>query len=211
MSQRAPAPGWYPDPGSSWHYRYWDGSTWTEHVAPVSGGMAGPGAGGVRPLPFAGVRAAFGRRALGYVVDLLVLAVPTLSVFVAAIIVLVATTPGDGSGSPNPVGILLFIAGYGVAFLTPFAYSGYFMTNGRRTFGQRVAKLRLVDAQTGAPVTVGKVLLRTLIAGIASGQVVGLGTGGRCGTARAARGTTWSPAASCSTSADPPRPPVTGR
>jgi hypothetical protein len=27
------APGWYPDPGGRYEYRYWDGATWTEHVS----------------------------------------------------------------------------------------------------------------------------------------------------------------------------------
>lgn len=27
-------PGWYPDPGGSWQRRWWNGSTWTEHLAP---------------------------------------------------------------------------------------------------------------------------------------------------------------------------------
>ncbi|MEJ6488243.1 DUF2510 domain-containing protein [Leucobacter sp. USCH14] len=33
-SAGAPAAGWYPDPAGSGLLRYWDGSTWTEHLAP---------------------------------------------------------------------------------------------------------------------------------------------------------------------------------
>ena len=29
----APAPDWYPDPMGRHEYRYWDGTTWTDHVA----------------------------------------------------------------------------------------------------------------------------------------------------------------------------------
>src|SRR5687767_5781002 len=41
-----PAPNWYPDPGRSGGFRYWDGRQWTEHTA------AGPAAaGGGWPAP----------------------------------------------------------------------------------------------------------------------------------------------------------------
>lgn len=30
----SPAPGWYPDPGSTDQIRYWDGAAWTDHTAP---------------------------------------------------------------------------------------------------------------------------------------------------------------------------------
>jgi Domain of unknown function (DUF4328)/Protein of unknown function (DUF2510) len=35
----ADGPGWYPDPSRRFDHRYWDGSTWTEHVS--RGGVAG--------------------------------------------------------------------------------------------------------------------------------------------------------------------------
>jgi hypothetical protein len=30
------APGWYPDPSQPGMQRWWDGSTWSEHVAPMA-------------------------------------------------------------------------------------------------------------------------------------------------------------------------------
>jgi len=33
------APGWHPDPYGRWQVRWWDGATWTDHVA--SGGRRG--------------------------------------------------------------------------------------------------------------------------------------------------------------------------
>jgi hypothetical protein len=41
-----PAAGWYPDPEDATQQRYWDGTQWTEHRAPLSGG---PAAGGQPP------------------------------------------------------------------------------------------------------------------------------------------------------------------
>lgn len=39
-----PSPGWYPDPQMADTVRYWDGSRWTEHVAPAgqSAGLQTP-------------------------------------------------------------------------------------------------------------------------------------------------------------------------
>jgi len=30
-----PSPDWYPDPGVAGQWRYWDGASWTMHVAPM--------------------------------------------------------------------------------------------------------------------------------------------------------------------------------
>ncbi|MDY7105776.1 MAG: DUF4870 domain-containing protein [Actinomycetota bacterium] len=42
--QQAATPGWYPVDAQ--HQRYWDGNTWTDHVAPLAGAAAAPGAAG---------------------------------------------------------------------------------------------------------------------------------------------------------------------
>jgi hypothetical protein len=36
-----PSPGWYPDPQVGGQQRWWDGTAWTDHTAPLCG--AGPG------------------------------------------------------------------------------------------------------------------------------------------------------------------------
>jgi hypothetical protein len=45
-----PPPGWYPDPEQPANVRWWDGTTWTVHRAPVwqppVGAWAGPGSAG---------------------------------------------------------------------------------------------------------------------------------------------------------------------
>jgi hypothetical protein len=36
MNQPMPEPGWYPDPGGTPQFRYWDGYGWTDHFSPVA-------------------------------------------------------------------------------------------------------------------------------------------------------------------------------
>lgn len=51
-------PGWYPDPSAPGTQRYWDGSAWTDHTAPIGGGdttgavPAYPAGVGSDPLPY---------------------------------------------------------------------------------------------------------------------------------------------------------------
>lgn len=42
-------PGWYPDPGAPAQLRWWDGSRWTPHTAPLAGA---PARGGYPPWPY---------------------------------------------------------------------------------------------------------------------------------------------------------------
>jgi len=177
-----PAPGWYADPHNGWQYRYWDGMVWTEHTAPAA--AAGPtptGAKIVPPLPFPAVRAEFGRRALGYIVDWLVIVVPLIIVFGIAIFAFVASvsttadSSSDGSSATGLVFILVLFGVEGLLVLGPLLYNGYFTSGGRRTVGQRVAGLRVVHARTGDPLTLGWGFLRALVAGFGSGQLFGLG------------------------------------
>lgn len=44
-----PPPGWFPDPGGKHEHRYWDGSTWTDHVADHGRQGVDPLAGAVVP------------------------------------------------------------------------------------------------------------------------------------------------------------------
>jgi uncharacterized protein YxjI len=42
MTQTTPPAGWFPDPAGQFHQRYWDGSTWTEHVVGDGGQTTSP-------------------------------------------------------------------------------------------------------------------------------------------------------------------------
>lgn len=163
----APA-GWYPDPSAGPRWRYWDGGSWTHHVAPQTGGREAV-------LPFAGQRAEFGRRALGLLVDAVLVSAPTTALFFGLFIAWVASNSGAGR-DPNLASFFaVLLPVQGIAFVAPLLYNGLLVANGRRTVGQRAIGLRVVDATTGQAISVGRGLLRALVAGIGSGQIMGLG------------------------------------
>ena len=56
QSPAAPA-GWYPHPEMAETVRYWDGSVWTDHVAPAAGQGAAPNA---VPCPYCATQIAPG-------------------------------------------------------------------------------------------------------------------------------------------------------
>jgi uncharacterized RDD family membrane protein YckC len=164
----APA-GWYPDPGAGPWWRYWDGAAWTHHVAPQTRGRD------EAALPFAARRAEFGRRALGLLVDVVLVSVPTTALFFGVFIAWAASN-SDAGRDPNLASFFaVLLPVQGIAFVAPLLYNGLLVANGRRTVGQRLIGLRVVDATTGQVISVGRGLLRALIAGIGSGQIMGLG------------------------------------
>ena len=168
MRSAIPA-GWYPDPSAGPWWRYWDGTAWTHHVAPqTSTGGDGP------PLPFAARRADFGRRTLGLIIDGLLVGLPTIVLFFAVFIAWAASN--SGSDQPNLASFFaLLLPVQAITFGAPLLYNGLLVANGRRTVGQRVIGLQVVDATTGQAIPVGRGLLRALVAGIGSGQLMGLG------------------------------------
>lgn len=79
-----PPPGWYPDPGTGTGLRWWDGTTWTEHVgdsppAPVPGvGPTGPAHGLIAPGEWLREAVRIGKVRAGHFFPLVVLLmVPT--------------------------------------------------------------------------------------------------------------------------------------
>ena len=95
----SPIAGWYPDPSTPGQQRYWDGSQWTEHAAPIpqAAPPPPPGFAPVAPgyaipgylAPHPGVPYAhWGRRVGASLIDLLLV----LPFFVAAIVVFASNT-----------------------------------------------------------------------------------------------------------------------
>src|SRR4051794_17900776 len=75
------SPGWYSDPASPPHaqpwLRWWDGATWTSHVAPVPAVPSATASAPAGPTSADGVPlAGWGWRALAYLLDGLIIAVP---------------------------------------------------------------------------------------------------------------------------------------
>lgn len=170
MTSAVPA-GWYPDPAAGSALRYWDGLAWTGYVAPQAGI-------GRRedwpPLPFPGVRAGFGRRALGLVVDSLLVWLPLMAAFFGILFTVLAR---DMTPEAEPIGKLFVVMMVlqGFMILLPLLYKGLLVANGRRTVGHRVAGIQVVDAATGTGIPLGRALLRSLVGGMGSGQLFGLG------------------------------------
>ena len=110
-----------------------------------------PYGGGYTPQPYAAAGANYGGfwiRVVAYIIDAIILGV------VGAIIdVVFHANPND----PNSAG---YAAANGVNFLIGAGYFVALWTAWGATVGQRLLKLRVVDANTQQPITVGKAILR---------------------------------------------------
>ena len=150
--------GWYDDPYPGPYgpggLRWWDGSQWSEHVAP----RPGPPVGAVPTTPDGEVLAGWGRRLAAYLLDGLVLGVLTLLVsfpFVARLVhafadYVHATVRAQESGAPPPSQLSIYsdqwgaILGIGlVSLLVNLVYQLLFLrwrsaTPGKLALGLRV-------------------------------------------------------------------------
>ena len=121
---------------------------------PPSGGMMPPPPppmGGYQPAPGSAPAANYGGfwiRVVAYIIDFIILAV--VSGIVDAIFRVNPTNAGQGAYS---VASLLNL-------VIDIAYFSYMWSQQGGTLGQRVFKLRVVDANTGQRITIGKALLR---------------------------------------------------
>ncbi len=110
-----------------------------------------PYGGGYAPQPYAAPQGRFGGfwiRVVAYIIDGIILGV------VGAIIdIIFHVNPND----PNSSG---YYAANGVNFLISAGYFIAFWTAWSASPGQRLLKLRVVDANTTQPITVGKAVLR---------------------------------------------------
>jgi uncharacterized RDD family membrane protein YckC len=155
-------PGWYPDPqGIPGSQRYWNGSTWTEHVQ-APGFMPPPPA---APTPSGQFLASYGQRLGGWLLDWVILAVVNIPV-VALLggFTHTDTTNQLNSGRTTSVsfnvhwwGILIsavLIVGYGTIFCG---------SNRGQTIGMMAVGVRAVDLATGQPIGYARAFGRALV------------------------------------------------
>jgi uncharacterized RDD family membrane protein YckC len=165
MSGQSTPAGWYPDPQNPGQQRYWDGTTWSESTQPSGAGVPAPAPGqqvgyGFAQGGAAGTPADFGKRALAYIIDWLIVFVPgyIISIILAQISAV--------------LGLLAYL-GLFAAFLY---YTAYFEGGETgQTIGKKQMGIKVVDGQTGQTgIGMNQAAVRAL-ARIVSGFVCGLG------------------------------------
>jgi uncharacterized RDD family membrane protein YckC len=173
-----PGPGWFADPAGSGGQRYFDGTAWTEHLAPPPPGYGAwaplwKGAQLGRPQMGPGALAEPGRRLAAQLLDvlllfgvLIILCAITIPVVAPHVGPLFPKTPAYRYPAVNPPfpGILwLYIAVLGCAFVTGLisvAYETFFTVRYGRTLGKRWLGLRPVRVD-GSRLTFGRALGRS--------------------------------------------------
>ena len=149
---------------------YWDGSRWIPVDAPPPAGYPAPGGYGYAPQP----RIAYGGvliRFVAYLIDGFILGIPIGILFgVLAIAGVVASPviPSDLPAPPPggrvsgafhlyPAAIFSF---YLFGLIVTASYHAYFWGTSSSTLGMRLFRLRVVDANTGQPIGIGRAVLR---------------------------------------------------
>lgn len=178
MSALPPA-GWYPDAARPGQQRYWDGSGWTAHTAPL-----GPT---VTPAPGAGLAlASFGQRLGAFVIDALVLGIPAALLMIPGFLLFFAGTASTlGSldeAAPGRAGGFVagfmgfFVVAMLVGLVLPVLYStGFEGSRLGQTVGKWATGIRVVDGPTAGRLPPARALVRVLIRALASGNVFALG------------------------------------
>jgi len=105
--------------------------------------------GGYMPAPAAAANyGGFWIRVVAYIIDAII-----LSIVVAIIDAIFRVNPSNPSSGA-------YGAALGINLVISLAYFTYMWTYQGATLGQRIFKLRVVDANTGQPITLGKAVLR---------------------------------------------------
>ena len=113
--------------------------------------------------------AGFWIRLVARLLDTLIVGLPLAVLFglIAVAAGAVASTSSDGGqGSQSPAGAVfsaVFVLFYLVAIVVGVGYWVYFWGTTGQTFGMRVLKLRVVDANTGGPIGISRALVRWLM------------------------------------------------
>lgn len=167
-----PPAGWFPDPGGTPQDRFWDGTTWSEHLRP-------PGIVSRPPLPRL---ASFGQRAGAAIIDGLLLSVPVFAGM--GILVAVALGPifsaAAAGREPSEADIAAFLTILPLFLLLQFAafalnflyYMGFEGRSGGQTIGKWFLGIRVMDVATAGDASRRTVGIRTLVKVFASGQVL---------------------------------------
>ncbi len=181
MTTAAP-PGWYPDPQRPGQQRWWDGSAWTEHLAPIAQhATASPPWQTGPTLPYA----SFGQRAGAAVIDGLILSVPVVILIVAMVLVIggITTTSFGWIDDPPPsdgaaVGVSFGLAGGLIVMLLVLQlvlvvgqalYAiGFEGGHLGQTIGKWTMGVRVTDAAGTAPPPPGTAFLRYVVRTFAS-------------------------------------------
>lgn len=132
------------------------------------GGYGAPPSGWGTPPQ--GAYAGVGKRILAHIIDGFIIGLGAIPGFILMFvgIGLAATTAGSSSQVSNEVGagaLGIFMLAYGVIFLGVIAlwlYNCYLLGRDGATFGKRLMKVKVLDAQ-GQPLGFGKAFLRELV------------------------------------------------
>lgn len=156
-----PTPGWYPDSSTPGQQRYWDGTQWTEHVAPLPQaapppyygyGVPGQNPAYVQPQAL-GTYAHWGLRVASALIDAL-LSLP----FIIAGIVFLATNSTQtidqyGATVTTPTGRGWALFGVLVAIGTAITLWNQAYRQGTTGYsvGKQAVGIKLIKEQTGQP------------------------------------------------------------
>lgn len=126
----------------------------------------------VRPTGPAGLPLAeFGERLLAYLLDSLIVAAIVLIPMIIGMVVLITTVVSLDSTTPNTSDVVfifgmfaaIFVLIFAVQFVGTYLYQVTYQMRKGVTVGKRVMKLRIVDAETGAPMDVSAARKRWII------------------------------------------------
>lgn len=181
MSQQQPPAGWYPDTSRPGQQRWWDGTQWTTHTAPLGPGPTARPSGALPQL------AGFGQRLGAALLDALIISIPIL-VLIGLLFAVVAIGSGATVGSLDTDGANAAAGGLAIgafAFLVlallsgtiaPFLYAvGFEGSPMGQTIGKWAVGIRVVDGATAGRLPTSRAFVRVLVRSFASGAIFGLG------------------------------------